>query len=146
MQDLDGTNYEYYIAKHSANGKTHLYVNLDQTYASLDLSSVCGCGKTDRIDKGTFRCIDFSQNPDDLNLCKAGHLAFRSEVRLLEAEDTNPPAWGNLTFSWEMAVQICLAVIENDSPAEVRRQARFELLRLARAMDEINNAEPSDNG
>jgi len=43
----------------------------------------------------------------------------------------------NCAPTWETAVEIILLTLEHGGP-DMRRPARTELLRLARAMDEIN--------
>jgi len=43
--------------------------------------------------------------------------------------------------SWEFAVRIYLSVLENpDASASGRREAREEIMRLARMMDKMNQA------
>lgn len=49
--------------------------------------------------------------------------------------------------TWTYAVQVILGMLDNpDAPPDVRQNGQDELLRLARAMDEINNAEADNNG
>ncbi len=43
----------------------------------------------------------------------------------------------NIAPTWETAVEIILLTFEHGGP-DMRRAARTELMRLARAMDEIN--------